>query len=106
MSTPDDIDANSFWAKVGSLAGEVPFLVDVIAMYYAMIDDDTPWGAKCAIAGAIAYFILPLDAIPDFLFPMGYTDDAGVVAAALAVVRGFVTDAHYRQAREFLGAKR
>ena len=102
MSHPSDINSNEFFAKVGPLLGKIAFIVDVVAMYYAMVDDDTPMFAKCVIAGALAYFILPFDVIPDVLGPAGYVDDAGVVAAALATVQIYVTDDHYAQARRTL----
>ena len=43
-------------------------------LYYMMTDKEIPVGAKAVIAGALAYLVLPLDLIPDFL-PVGYADD-------------------------------
>lgn len=103
MAKPSDIRPDDFWSKVAPLIGKLDFVIDAIAMYYAMIDDTTPMYAKCIIAGALAYFILPLDAIPDFIVPAGYADDAAAIATAFGLVRVFVTDAHYAQARRFLG---
>jgi uncharacterized membrane protein YkvA (DUF1232 family) len=103
MTRPDDIDSDSLFAKLRPMLGRLPFIVDMVAMYYAMVDEDTPMWARCVIAGALAYFLLPLDAIPDVLFPVGYTDDAGAIAVAMATVQVFVTPEHYRQARETLG---
>ncbi len=53
--------------------------------------------------GALAYFILPSDVIPDFIPGMGYTDDASVLAAALAAVRTHLRPEHFSAARVFLG---
>lgn len=100
---PSDINPASFWAKIRPLIGKIDFIVDVVAMYFAMIDTATPMWARALIAGAIAYFILPVDAIPDALVPIGYTDDAAVIAAALATVKLFVTTAHRAAARKALG---
>ena len=104
MATRNDINENDFWSLVRRLAGRVPFMVDAVAMWYAMWDDATPWWASCAIAVALAYFISPWDAYPDML-PGGWVDDAGVIAAALATVRVYVTEAHYDRARETLGIR-
>ena len=46
-----------------------------------------PWVGLAALAGAVAYVISPLDLIPDFLVPLGWTDDLLVLAAAWQVVK-------------------
>ena len=57
----------------------------VLILYYALSDDNVPLWAKGVIAGALGYFISPIDAIPDFL-PGGYVDDVAVLAAAMGTV--------------------
>jgi uncharacterized membrane protein YkvA (DUF1232 family) len=52
--------------------------------------------------GAIAYFVLPTDAIPDVLPIIGYTDDAAMLAAAIRLVAGHITDDHREAARRTL----
>ena len=47
-------------------------------------------GAKAVIAGALAYLVLPLDFVPDFL-PVGYADDFAAVLTALKTVRGCIS---------------
>ncbi|EZQ18559.1 YkvA family protein [Halopseudomonas bauzanensis] len=64
----------------------------VLWLYYAAQDPNTPRWAKTAIYGALGYFIFPLDAIPDFAAVVGYTDDLGVLLAALATVSAYITD--------------
>lgn len=91
----------SFWAKVRRLVGQLPFAKDVVAAYYAMTDASTPVWAKATLAGAILYFMTPLDAVPDFIPGLGYGDDAAAMTAALAVVDGYVTDEHKRKAEDF-----
>ncbi len=61
-------------------------------MYFCMIDVQTPLQAKAIIAGALAYFLSPADAIPDAIVGVGFTDDASVIATALVTVSTHVTD--------------
>ncbi len=89
-----------FWAKARKLAGKLPFMKDAAALYFAMLDPKTsPW-AKAAIAAALAYVVSPVDAIPDVLIGLGYTDDAAVVASTIGVVSSNVTDAHRKAAED------
>jgi uncharacterized membrane protein YkvA (DUF1232 family) len=92
----------SWWGKVKATLGAVPFLLDALALYYCMADPDTPLPVKASIAAALGYFILPVDAIPDLIPVVGYTDDAGVITGTLGLVNSYVTAEHRRQAKEFL----
>jgi uncharacterized membrane protein YkvA (DUF1232 family) len=102
-SHPDQVQPRTFWRKVGAVAGRVPFTTEVIAAYYAMRDPHTPWRHKAVLAGAIAYFILPIDAIPDFILPIGYSDDAAALLAAVGAARISITEEHRTLARRALG---
>ncbi len=77
-----------FWSKVGSFAKAAGYQVieKALLLYYTMQSPDCPLWARATILGALGYFIFPIDAIPDVLVPIGYTDDAAVLAAALAAV--------------------
>lgn len=68
-------------------------------LHYAAQDPATPKWAKAAMYSALGYFILPLDAIPDFAPLVGYTDDLSVMAAALVVTSMYITGAVKEQAR-------
>ncbi|MSP51768.1 MAG: DUF1232 domain-containing protein [Alphaproteobacteria bacterium] len=91
-----------FWAKVKRTAGRVPFLDDALAAYYCAIDRSTPIRVKAILLAAIAYFVIPIDVIPDFIAGLGYTDDASVLLAAIAGVRRDITDAHCAKAKAAL----
>lgn len=94
-----------FWSKVkkyAKTAGKT-VLEPALKMYYAGIDSDTPVWAKTVIFGALGYFISPIDAIPDAIPVLGFTDDAGVLVAALGTVAAHIKDAHKKKAREKLG---
>jgi uncharacterized membrane protein YkvA (DUF1232 family) len=58
------------------------------------------------LVGALAYFVLPADVIPDILPVVGYTDDAAVLAAAIKLVASHVTPAHREAARRALARMR
>ena len=60
-------------------------------LYYAAQSPNTPVWAKTTIYGALGYFISLVDAVPDLTPIIGYTDDLGVLAAALAAVAIHIT---------------
>lgn len=93
-----------FWDKVKTyaVAAGRNVLEPALKMYYAALDKDTPTWAKSTIVGALGYFISPLDAIPDLLPVVGYTDDAGVLLAAAAAVAAHIKQEHVDKARATL----
>lgn len=100
--TDEEYVQRNFWDKVKQFAAKVPFIPDAVAMYFVMLDTKTPIWAKVTIVAALAYFILPIDAIPDFIPVVGFADDAGAIAAALAAVTKVMTDEHRQKAKEAL----
>lgn len=82
-----------FWRKLqhhARSAGRAT-LEKALYLYYAAQNPDTPKWARRVIYGALAYFVLPLDVIPDFIPVVGYTDDLSVMAAALVTVALYIT---------------
>jgi uncharacterized membrane protein YkvA (DUF1232 family) len=71
-------------------------------LYYALQSPDTPTWAKGIVTGALGYFILPTDAIADFIPAVGYADDLGVLAWAVAAVAFSITPAVKEKARKKL----
>ncbi len=94
--------AERFWDKLRRTLGRVPFVEDALAAYYCATDGNTPLYVKAVLMGALAYFIVPSDVIPDFIAGLGYTDDAAVLAAAIAAVRSSLKPEHFAAARAFL----
>jgi uncharacterized membrane protein YkvA (DUF1232 family) len=92
----------SFWKKLRSLAARLPFAEDLIAAHYCAFDRQTPLRVKAALVGALAYFVLPTDVIPDVLPVIGYTDDAAVLATAIKLVSSHITPDHRAAARRAL----
>lgn len=91
-----------FWAKLKGLATRLPFAEDLLAAHYCAFDRQTPLHVKAALLGAIAYFVLPCDFIPDVLPVIGYSDDAAVLAAAIKLVSSHITSDHREAARRTL----
>lgn len=75
-----------FWPKIRRVAAKVPFAAEALSIWYCARDDETPAAAKGMMFAALAYFVVPTDAIPDFIAGLGYTDDAAVFAALLGLV--------------------
>ena len=93
---------SGFWRKLRRCLGFIPFAEEAVASYYATIDPATPRHIKAAILGALAYFVLPTDIIPDFLAGLGFADDASVFWATWSLVSGHVTERHRTEARRML----
>ena len=93
---------DGFWPKLRRVARRIPFLDDLLAAYYCAIDPKTPLQAKAVLMGALAYFILPVDVIPDFIAGFGFTDDAAVLYAAIRSVAKYIEPRHKERAREAL----
>ena len=94
----------SFWKKMTAFAvtagGEVVFRA--LVLYYCLCDPDTPKWARTRILGALGYFIFPADAIPDIVPIVGYADDLGALALALAAVALHIKPEHEGKAEEKL----
>lgn len=90
-----------FWSKVKRHAAKVPFAKEVVTLYYCSIDPKTPIKAKVTAVGALAYWIMPLDLLPDFVPVVGFVDDATAVFIAYKALSGQITDEHRDKAEQF-----
>ena len=91
-----------FWSTFRKAARQIPFAEDLVAAYYCAIDPATPGSVRATLLGALAYFILPFDIIPDFIAGLGFTDDATVLLAAIGMVRAHITPVHREAAHRVL----
>jgi uncharacterized membrane protein YkvA (DUF1232 family) len=91
-----------FWRKLKRMAVRLPFAEDLLAAYYCAFDKQTPRHVQASLLGAIAYFILPFDFVPDMLPMLGFTDDAAVLATAIKLVASHITPDHREAARAAL----
>ena len=86
------------WPKLRRVARWVPFSDDVLSAYYCAIDPKTPSYVKAVLMGAVAYFVVPTDLVPDFIAGLGFSDDATVMLTAISAVGGSIRDEHREKA--------
>lgn len=91
-----------FWPKIRRTAARIPFARQAISVYYSARDPETPMAAKGMMLGGLAYFVLPIDAIPDIFAGIGFTDDAAVIAALIATLGAHIKRRHTEQAEAAL----
>jgi uncharacterized membrane protein YkvA (DUF1232 family) len=91
-----------FWPKMARTAARIPFAGQALSVWFAARDPETPPAAKGIMLGALAYFVLPFDAIPDIFAGIGFTDDAAVIAALIATLGANIKRRHRDQAGEAL----
>lgn len=94
--------ARGFLPKIRKVAARIPFAADALSVWWCARDPATPAAAKGMMMAALAYFVLPTDAIPDVLPALGLTDDAAVIAAVIAIVGRHLKTRHKDAARAFL----
>lgn len=103
--TPDELKRREarvrekFWRKLRGVARRIPFTEDLLAAYYCAFDPKTPLRVKATLLGALAYFIMPVDLVPDMLLGLGFTDDAAVLAIAIKMVASNILPTHRDAAR-------
>lgn len=91
---------DGLFPKLSRVLASVPFAAEIVAAYYCAFDPSTPLKAKGILIGALAYFILPFDVVPDFILGLGFTDDMAVLFTALNVIRSHMKPEHRERARE------
>jgi len=94
--------SRDIWSKLTRVLPRIPFAEDLLSAYYCAMDAQTPLHVKATLAGALAYFILPIDGIPDMILGLGFTDDAAVLALAIRSVASNISDIHREAARSAL----
>lgn len=106
--SPGEFDRKSeevrrgLWPTLRKAAGHIPFAEDIVAAYFCALDPKTPFRARAMLMAALAYFVLPIDAVPDFLAGVGFADDATVLMTALTLLGSHLKPAHREAARRAL----
>ena len=90
----EKIVRDGFWSKLKRVAAGLPFAEDLLTAYYCAFDQDTPLKVKAALLAALAYFVLPIDLMPDVMPILGFTDDAAILATAIRMVATNVQPEH------------
>ena len=98
----EDRVRQDFWPKFRSFATRLPFAEDVAAAWFCATDTEVPLRVRGTLIAALAYFIIPLDFVPDVLAFVGMTDDIAVLALAISTLGANITEKHREQAREAL----
>jgi uncharacterized membrane protein YkvA (DUF1232 family) len=97
----DDV-RRRFKSKFKQVVAKLPFAEDLLAAFYCAFDRQTPRHVQASLLGAIAYFVLPFDFMPDVLPVLGFTDDAAVLATAIRMVATHIMPEHREAARAAL----
>jgi uncharacterized membrane protein YkvA (DUF1232 family) len=92
----------SFWPKLMKVMANIPFAEEAVAAYYCALDSETPLRVKGILLAALAYFIMPVDVIPDFLLGLGFTDDLTVLVTAISLIRSHMRPEHRDRAQAAL----
>ena len=92
---------DAFWSKLKKMAAKAGAKVVYYALvlFYTLTDPATPAKYKAVIAGALGYFILPLDVIPDFLPFAGLADDWAALIAAVSYAVSAINPQNKEKAR-------
>jgi uncharacterized membrane protein YkvA (DUF1232 family) len=88
-----------FWAKIRRTAGRTSFAREAVAAFYCATDPATPSRVRVMLLAALAYFVMPADAIPDIIAGLGFTDDAAVLLTVWRIVGPEIKDHHRERAR-------
>jgi uncharacterized membrane protein YkvA (DUF1232 family) len=102
LTRNEDRVKRDFFPKLARVLAGIPYAEELVAAYYCAFDKATPLKAKGILIGALAYFVLPIDVVPDFILGLGFTDDMAVLLAAFNVVRTHVKQEHRDKARATL----
>ena len=95
---------DTFWEKLRQFARTAGRSVveKALWLYFATQSPTCPKWAKTTAYGALAYFVLPVDAVPDILPGVGYVDDLGALAAAVSIIASQITPEVKAKAAETL----
>lgn len=89
-----EFQEDKFWDKLAKNFKKISkkTVMRALLLYYAMQHPDCGIKEKAIIIGALGYFILPLDIVPDFTPIFGYIDDFGALGWAIHAVSNLIDD--------------
>jgi uncharacterized membrane protein YkvA (DUF1232 family) len=106
MADDESALRRKFWRKVKREFASVPFLEDALTAHYCAFDRHTPVHVKAVLVGAIVYFVVPDDIVPDYLPIIGYADDAAVLGMAIKLMSSHIKPEHREAARRMVARLR
>ncbi|MDX1417806.1 Uncharacterized membrane protein YkvA, DUF1232 family [Alcanivorax sp. DSM 26293] len=87
--------------RLGEAAGQLKLLAAMLLDWASGRYRQVPWATLLTITGALVYFLMPLDAIPDPIIGLGLLDDMGVLAKSWQFARQDIEN--YREWRDTKG---
>jgi uncharacterized membrane protein YkvA (DUF1232 family) len=106
MTSDEEGLRQKFWRKLKREAANIPFLAELLTAHYCAFDRQTPFYVKAALVGAMIYYVVPDDLIPDSIPVIGYADDAAVFAAAFKLLSSHIKPEHREAAQRTLARLR
>ena len=93
-----------FFAKLFKHAGSIgtSLLYKALQLFYVAQKPEVPLKVKATIYGALGYFILPFDVVPDMIVGVGYGDDATALLVALGIAHMYIDEDVREQAKRKL----
>lgn len=95
---------DGFWRTIAKAAKHIPQIEKFVAAYYCAFDEETPNKTRGILLAALAYFVLPVDLVPDFLAGFGFTDDIAVLTIAINSIQSAIGPQHLEAAKRKLAS--
>jgi uncharacterized membrane protein YkvA (DUF1232 family) len=106
IASDEDGLRRKFWRKILAEAASLPFLEQVLTAHYCAFDRKTPLYVKVVLIGAMVYFVVPDDFVPDSLPLIGLVDDAAILGGALKLMSSHIKPEHREAAKDMLARLR
>lgn len=89
----DNYNESGLWNKVKKVAKKAGLKVIylVLLLFYTLQSETVSLADKAKIYGALGYFIMPVDLIPDTIPVVGYTDDLAALVACVMAISANIT---------------
>ena len=99
-----DYSDDGLWSKIKDTAKKAGanLIYEVLQLYYVAQNPNVPMKIRAALVAPLGYFISPIDLIPDLTPVIGFTDDAAVIAMAIAFAHAYIDDEIRRKAQDKL----
>lgn len=100
----EEVEESKLWNKITKYAAKagIKVVYSALLLWFAYQREETPRWAKRIVLGVIAYFLSPIDLIPDLAPFLGFTDDFGILGMGLVAIAGYINDDVRVKSREKL----